>query len=416
MSTATNVRQIENLLLRFSFYEAAELARSGNFVAAEAILQELLLSANPPTPVLDLQARICAQQGCLHDASEFWRRALQKEPANAAYQAALARLNRMQRQPIWLQMVWPLLLSLGIVTCGAIAFFSLLSNQSSDNTRLRQQLGTVQSEGSATQQQIRNLLAEMQVLNSNQAAIVKAQSGTGPALVNLDNINSTLVGFSEQIKALRSQTLRMATEQEIFDLNSSNQIAALRLTSDREHSQAMEAEDHRSANGKSETEYATLLATYEKVMAQLSLPTNAPTLTNIPKGITASIEGESVLLTFDEGLFDHGTHFKLGAKSRLEVLAKRLSQASEPLQITVVGYADDDRTFLQWTAKWESSLALERAAAVVDYFIELGVFRPANASAVSGDGRNRPFPSDSLQNRARNKTVVVRVERAAIAR
>ena len=124
------------------------------------------------------------------------------------------------------------------------------------------------------------------------------------------------------------------------------------------------------------------------------------------------VEGKSILLTFDEGLFDHGTHLKLGAKSRLQIVAKNLAQIQEPLHIEVVGYADDDRTFLQWTAEWESSLSFERAKAVADYFIELGLFHYENVSAVSGNVRNRPFPSDSSQNRAKNRTVVLRIDRA----
>ena len=79
------------------------------------------------------------------------------------------------------------------------------------------------------------------------------------------------------------------------------------------------------------------------------------------------------------------------------------------MQIAIIGYADDDRAFLKWTAQWESSLALDRASAVVGYFIALGLFEPYKLSGVAGDSQKRPFASDSIQSRLRSRTVVLRV-------
>jgi flagellar motor protein MotB len=93
----------------------------------------------------------------------------------------------------------------------------------------------------------------------------------------------------------------------------------------------------------------------------------------------------------------------------LQAVAKALAQVSTPLRIEVIGCADDDRAFKGWTARFEESLALGRATAVVDYFIELGLFEPKRLAALSGGATNRPFPSDSAQNRARNRTAVLRL-------
>jgi outer membrane protein OmpA-like peptidoglycan-associated protein len=75
----------------------------------------------------------------------------------------------------------------------------------------------------------------------------------------------------------------------------------------------------------------------------------------------------------------------------------------------VIGCADDDRTLGCWTARFAESLALDRATAVVNYFIELGLLSPRRLAALSGGATNRPFPSDMAQNRANNRTVVLRV-------
>jgi len=46
---------------------------------------------------------------------------------------------------------------------------------------------------------------------------------------------------------------------------------------------------------------------------------------------------------------------------------------------------------------------------VVNYFIELGLFAPKRLAALSGGATNRPFPSDTVRNRTKNRTAVLRV-------
>jgi flagellar motor protein MotB len=93
----------------------------------------------------------------------------------------------------------------------------------------------------------------------------------------------------------------------------------------------------------------------------------------------------------------------------LQAVAKALAQVSPPLRIDVIGCADDNRFFGSWTARFEESLSLERATAVVNYFIELGLFAPKRLAALSSSCANRPFPSDTVQNRAKNRTAVLRI-------
>jgi flagellar motor protein MotB len=126
-------------------------------------------------------------------------------------------------------------------------------------------------------------------------------------------------------------------------------------------------------------------------------------------GVRMKPFGNSILLTFDDGLFLHGTYFKPDAESRLRVVAKALAQVATPLRIEVIGCADDDRVFRSWTARFEESLALDRATAVVNYFIELGLFAPKRLAALSSGALNRPFPSDTAQNRAKNRTAMLRI-------
>ncbi|HOK78582.1 MAG TPA: hypothetical protein PLW35_12790, partial [Verrucomicrobiota bacterium] len=92
------------------------------------------------------------------------------------------------------------------------------------------------------------------------------------------------------------------------------------------------------------------------------------------------------------------------------VVGRAISQSPDAVRIEIVGYADDDRPLLKWTEQWESALAIERAAAVAEYYIGLGMFDPAQLAAVSGNP-SRPFQGKSANDRSRNRTAVLRISK-----
>lgn len=97
---------------------AASYARRGEYAQAEAALQQA-----PVTPaVLDLRARICAQQGRFEEAAMLWRRACEMDPNNGMLQRAAEMAARdAERGSPWVS-GWP---AIGIVVL-AVAFIALL--------------------------------------------------------------------------------------------------------------------------------------------------------------------------------------------------------------------------------------------------------------------------------------------------
>lgn len=76
---------------------AAELARCGHFLEAEALLSPNGQPPSDPTE-LDLLARICAQQKQYDRASRFWTIALEISPKNAAgYEQAIQRAYKTKK-------------------------------------------------------------------------------------------------------------------------------------------------------------------------------------------------------------------------------------------------------------------------------------------------------------------------------
>ncbi len=104
---------------------------------------------------------------------------------------------------------------------------------------------------------------------------------------------------------------------------------------DREQSLVTEIGRRRVENEQLQSNYRALAASDENLLVQAGLMTNPPSLSIGVAGVGTSPTGKYMMVTFDDGVFDHGSHFKLGAKSLLQKVAKALSQFSEPLQIEV---------------------------------------------------------------------------------
>lgn len=76
---------------RLRLAQATELARSGNYLEAEALLAPSGHVPDSPRE-LDLLARIAAHQGRVTDARRFWELALQKDPHNREFEQCLNHL------------------------------------------------------------------------------------------------------------------------------------------------------------------------------------------------------------------------------------------------------------------------------------------------------------------------------------
>jgi len=254
------------------------------------------------------------------------------------------------------------------------------------------------------QQLVYSLLAEVRILNTNQAALGASQAQIGGGLARIGNSNEQLAGLaSTQVSATRS----LAAAQTELVQQTTNLITSLRQTVQQQLAQAI-SQNH-ADTAKLQSQIAEVAAGHKALLERFSSSTNSPNLALALHGVKTKTLGNSLLVTFDEGLFRHGTHFKRDAEARLQAVAKALAQASPPLRIEVIGCADDDRFFKSWTAQFEESLALQRASTVMDCFLKLGLFGPKRLAAFSSVATSRPFPSDTAQNRARNRTVVLRV-------
>jgi flagellar motor protein MotB len=337
-----------------------------------------------------------------------------------------------------LRAVWPVCVGALVVICCVLGLVWLAHSEALANTRIQHREPEIsKTYREAAQQLVQSLLAEVSVLNSNQADFAASQAHIGAGLAKLSIIDVQLASMvSDQADATR----RLAAAQTTLAQETTNLVASLRQSFQQglaetanqgradtaklqsevadlgtslgrtfQQGLAESASQSRADTSKLQSKVAEVAASNKALLARLSGSTNAPNLLLALPGVSTKTLGNSILLSFDDGLFLHSTCCRPEAKSRLQAVAKALAQVSPPLRIDVIGCADDNRFFGSWTARFEESLSLERATAVVNYFIELGLFAPKRLAALSSSCANRPFPSDTVQNRAKNRTAVLRI-------
>lgn len=142
------VRQLLEVLVGS---QAAEWAKQGQWQHAEAFLRPLAQQPEASPLVLDLLAKVLAQQGRLDEAKALWHRASAMQPDNDAFRRAIARCEQFKRFRTRLSIRW--------VTLVAIigVWFMLTIGLVLNNRLLKQQLVSLNHEIRILKQQLASL-------------------------------------------------------------------------------------------------------------------------------------------------------------------------------------------------------------------------------------------------------------------
>ena len=141
---------------------------------------------------------------------------------------------------------------------------------------------------------------------------------------------------------------------------------------------------------------------------QPPVPRNWPVL-DLPG--TVIVQEENVMrITFDEGVFISGTRLHDAARQNLLRLARQLSKQLGTFSVIVEGHTDtipvrpDNEQFID-----NFSLGLARAEIVKHFLSEEGSLPAARIHTASAGQSSPPYPNDTAENRARNRTVVLSI-------
>ncbi len=109
------MEQVGDLIDDIKLEHIKGLAWKGKFGEAQNLLNGLQKDERLNSRILDLQARIFAQQGHLSEAEATWKTALESDPSNPLYFAGLDRIAKTRSRPYWLKpflnlITWSLLI------------------------------------------------------------------------------------------------------------------------------------------------------------------------------------------------------------------------------------------------------------------------------------------------------------------
>jgi flagellar motor protein MotB len=127
------------------------------------------------------------------------------------------------------------------------------------------------------------------------------------------------------------------------------------------------------------------------------------------RGVTQMNMSGVLLVSFDDGLFDRGLRIKPDARERLKELGRQLKPYAATSAIEIVGMTDDLPVPRNSRYTDNASLEMERARAVYDFLRFTSGLEAQSFSIGSNGQRQKPSPNDTPANRARNRTVVLRI-------
>jgi len=134
-----------------------------------------------------------------------------------------------------------------------------------------------------------------------------------------------------------------------------------------------------------------------------------PNLNRRIAGVSLRNEKQQVAIFFSLGLFARNARLKPEAEELLTELGSQLSHQITDLDVTVVGHTDDTPIRSGRRYRDNAALGLIRAVTVAE-FLKTTSNLPLEAISSRGSGEEEaPFPNDSRENRARNRSVTIRI-------
>ena len=325
------VNKVATLLNQSIIAQSAELARQGNFTAAEELLLPLV-EQEPSHMALDLLARIKAQQGKYESARQLWEKAILISPECPDCKAGLERI-RLMHQPRSYNLVGKVTVQTLLMLCSISLIITIFF-----------QVG-----------QIKRSVASFQM----------------PTLIPEEN--SLPLELSDAL-----------TQQEIQQRKIMDQLQA------------------------NQTDLQEISMQIDRLELTPPSPTPTPTsqvdiLDEIKidvLGVNQSVQGDKLLLKFEDGLFLYNWLLNESGRSTLEQVGYQLEPWAGKLDIQVIGFSDDHE-------KDNVDFPYFRSTAVIRFLVDNTQLPERIFSIGTSVDQPAPYPNDTLENRSRNRTVIL---------
>jgi len=126
-------------------------------------------------------------------------------------------------------------------------------------------------------------------------------------------------------------------------------------------------------------------------------------------GVSLKPDGSALVVAFDEGLFKNGSVLKPKARILLASVGRQLQPHAGRIAVAVIGHTDNWPMPPGRRYRDNAALGLARAAVAVEHLRAIAHLPTSMLSAAAADEATTPYPNDTPVNRARNRTVVMRI-------
>jgi len=196
---------IQGLQYQSILARSTHLARAGHYTKAEQLLVNLPSESRSNPEVLDLQARIYAQQGLLNEAHNFWNRAGKLNTSSPAYQAGINRITATQRKTGYYYLIK---IGIGIILVTGAILFSLgilNSYMQSSLSKISTDVSQVASGQNSVNQRLDSLNLEQKniglIINKTPSMIQQGNIDLNSRISLLEKQTSTLLLYFQKKKA-----------------------------------------------------------------------------------------------------------------------------------------------------------------------------------------------------------------------
>lgn len=376
---------------------ATRIAASGDYLTAITLL-DMMGPEEPPLGALLLRAKIFAQQGRLDEAIGVWRKVQEKEPENQEARAGIARAEKLRARPGGARWPGKLIHAIMPASLVGVAFLVLIALV----------LGTARFGSAPSRAMIARQDQDLSTLKSRvEQLMIRTEDMRGfatsiPPAVSPSDFSQFVERQNQEMSDLR---LRL---DKIIQLPED-----LRLTV-RSLSSVNSAVEFRQMIARQDQQIRDLGSKVDQIISpskDSSQPPPPPLIQGetfgLP-GITTTEDRGRLRLTFDQGLFAGGSEQIRSEKiSLLNTLGQRLKDYPKAISIHVIGSTDDVPLATGGRFRDNGSLGLARAVAVVERLKTSSGLPLSAFSMCSGGDERTPFPNDTTQNRARNRSVMI---------
>lgn len=128
-------------------------------------------------------------------------------------------------------------------------------------------------------------------------------------------------------------------------------------------------------------------------------------------GISLREERNALVATFEAGLFSRGTAFASFSGNLLTEFGRKLEAKSGKVSVEITGCTDDSPMPAGSRYRDNSALGMARAVAVAEHLRKTTRLTASQLLVRGGGEASAPYANDSPANRARNRTVIIRIAR-----